>query len=176
MLKSSRSEKRAGQESKPVTEKTDLTDSELTNSEDINPVDDLRAPSSKLPWQICKCHLSLCTQSHIIHLAFESGSLTISCTVLYPEQFDALRRSYGCDLSMIESLARCVSWNAGSGKSGSAFLKTLGMIKQGSMIYSTKLDQMIALLRKSSRRQNFSQWKHLLLRTLTICHLPSQKT
>lgn len=29
---------------------------------------------------------------------------------------------------MIESLARCVSWNAGSGKSGSAFLKTLGKV------------------------------------------------
>ena len=27
---------------------------------------------------------------------------------------------------MIESLARCVKWNASGGKSGSAFLKTLG--------------------------------------------------
>jgi len=58
--------------------------------------------------------------------AFESGGLTISCTVLYPEQFDALRRTYDCDKSMIESLARCVKWNASGGKSGSAFLKTLG--------------------------------------------------
>ncbi|KAJ7508636.1 hypothetical protein B0H11DRAFT_2153074 [Mycena galericulata] len=64
--------------------------------------------SSKLPWAI----------------SFESGGLTISCTVLYPEQFDALRRTYDCEKSMIESLARCVKWDASGGKSGSAFLKT----------------------------------------------------
>ncbi len=58
--------------------------------------------------------------------AFESGGLTISCTVLYPEQFDALRRTYDCEKSMVESLARCVKWDASGGKSGSAFLKTLG--------------------------------------------------
>ena len=58
--------------------------------------------------------------------AFESGGLTISCTVLFPEQFDALRRTYDCEKSMIESLARCVKWNASGGKSGSAFLKTRG--------------------------------------------------
>jgi 1-phosphatidylinositol-3-phosphate 5-kinase len=52
--------------------------------------------------------------------------LTISCTVLYPEQFDALRRTYDCEKSMIESLARCVKWDASGGKSGSAFLKTRG--------------------------------------------------
>jgi 1-phosphatidylinositol-3-phosphate 5-kinase len=46
--------------------------------------------------------------------------------VLYPEQFDALRRTYDCDKSIIDSLARCVKWNASGGKSGSAFLKTLG--------------------------------------------------
>ncbi|KAH9081792.1 hypothetical protein EDB83DRAFT_2503024 [Lactarius deliciosus] len=78
-------------------------------SENGDPTDELRAPSSKLPWAI----------------TFESGGLTISCTVLYPEQFDALRRTYDCHKSMIESLARCVKWNASGGKSGSAFLKTL---------------------------------------------------
>lgn len=57
---------------------------------------------------------------------FESGGLTISCTILYPEQFDALRRTYNCEKSMVESLSRCVKWNANGGKSGSAFLKTLG--------------------------------------------------
>ncbi|KAH9982757.1 hypothetical protein BGW80DRAFT_1264842 [Lactifluus volemus] len=78
-------------------------------SENADPTDELRAPSSKLPWAI----------------TFKSGGLTISCTVLYPEQFDALRRMYDCDKSVIESLARCVKWNASGGKSGSAFLKTL---------------------------------------------------
>ncbi|KAI9511722.1 hypothetical protein F5148DRAFT_1168306 [Russula earlei] len=81
----------------------------LDASDNGDPTDELRAPSSKLPWAI----------------TFESGGLTISCTVLYPEQFDALRRTYDCDKSMIESLARCVKWNASGGKSGSAFLKTL---------------------------------------------------
>lgn len=60
------------------------------------------------------------------HSAFESSGLTITCTILYPEQFDALRRTYDCEKSMIESLARCVKFNASGGKSGSAFLKTKG--------------------------------------------------
>ncbi|KZT27581.1 hypothetical protein NEOLEDRAFT_1060572 [Neolentinus lepideus HHB14362 ss-1] len=77
-------------------------------AEGVNPTEEMRVPSSKLPWQI----------------SFESGGLTISCTVLYPEQFDALRRTYDCEKSMIESLARCIKWNASGGKSGSAFLKT----------------------------------------------------
>ncbi|KAH8119967.1 hypothetical protein DFH11DRAFT_1557576 [Phellopilus nigrolimitatus] len=79
------------------------------STDDGNPTDDLRVPSSKLPWAI----------------SFESGGLTITCTILYPEQFDALRRTYDCEKSLIESLARCVKWNASGGKSGSAFLKTL---------------------------------------------------
>ncbi|KII94016.1 hypothetical protein PLICRDRAFT_50006 [Plicaturopsis crispa FD-325 SS-3] len=80
----------------------------VENGDPTNPMDELRSPSSKLPWAI----------------SFESGGLTISCTVLYPEQFDALRRTYDCEKSMIESLARCVKWDASGGKSGSAFLKT----------------------------------------------------
>ncbi|KAG6851365.1 hypothetical protein H0H93_005763 [Arthromyces matolae] len=83
----------------------------VDSSESMDPTEDLKAPSSKLPWAI----------------TFESGGLTISCTVLYPEQFDALRRTYDCEKSMIESLSRCVKWNASGGKSGSAFLKTQGM-------------------------------------------------
>ncbi|KAJ7070594.1 hypothetical protein C8F01DRAFT_1106988, partial [Mycena amicta] len=73
-----------------------------------DPTEDMKVASSKLPWAI----------------SFESGGLTISCTVLYPEQFDALRRTYDCEKSMIESLARCIKWDASGGKSGSAFLKT----------------------------------------------------
>ncbi|TCD70122.1 1-phosphatidylinositol-3-phosphate 5-kinase [Steccherinum ochraceum] len=81
----------------------------VESGEGIDPTEELRVPSSKLPWAI----------------SFESGGLTISCTVLYPEQFDALRRTYDCEKSMIESLARCFKWDTGGGKSGSAFLKTL---------------------------------------------------
>ncbi|KAJ7269256.1 hypothetical protein B0H12DRAFT_1094894 [Mycena haematopus] len=81
---------------------------EVDAAESADPTEDLKVASSKLPWAI----------------SFESGGLTISCTVLYPEQFDALRRTYDCEKSMIESLARCVKWDASGGKSGSAFLKT----------------------------------------------------
>ncbi|KAJ3571559.1 hypothetical protein NP233_g3674 [Leucocoprinus birnbaumii] len=80
----------------------------VDSADSADPTEDLRLPSSKLPWAI----------------SFESGGLTISCTILYPEQFDALRRTYGCEKSIVESLSRCVKWNASGGKSGSAFLKT----------------------------------------------------
>ncbi|KAG6874420.1 hypothetical protein C0995_015156 [Termitomyces sp. Mi166 len=62
----------------------------VETTESADPTEDLKVPSSKLPWAI----------------TFESGGLTISCTVLYPEQFDALRRTYDCERSMIESLSR----------------------------------------------------------------------
>ncbi|KAJ6601378.1 hypothetical protein DFH09DRAFT_1490649 [Mycena vulgaris] len=121
MLAKSRAEKRTAREAK-------LTDGEVFMPDDrsvaeststwgvvdvdaaelADPTEDLKVASSKLPWAI----------------SFESGGLTISCTVLYPEQFDALRRTYDCEKSMIESLARCVKWDASGGKSGSAFLKT----------------------------------------------------
>lgn len=81
----------------------------VDSTDDTDPTEELRVPSSKYPWAI----------------SFESGGLTISCTVLFAEQFDALRRTYDCEKSLIESLARCVKWDASGGKSGSAFLKTL---------------------------------------------------
>lgn len=60
------------------------------------------------------------------HVEFESGSVTISCVMFCAEQFDALRRTCQCDRTSIESLARCLKWDASGGKSGSAFLKTRG--------------------------------------------------
>ncbi|VDB86931.1 unnamed protein product [Peniophora sp. CBMAI 1063] len=126
MLTKSRAEKRLAREARIMSEGGEafmpddrsIAESSSTwgmvnmESRDVddtaNPTDDLRVPSSKLPWAI----------------TFESGGLTISCTVLYPEQFDALRRTYDCEKSMIESLARCVKWDSSGGKSGSAFLKT----------------------------------------------------
>ncbi|KAF5374961.1 hypothetical protein D9758_000503 [Tetrapyrgos nigripes] len=121
MLAKSRAEKRTAREARLTEGEAFMPDdrsvAESTStwgvvnvdaSELADPTEELRVPSSKLPWLI----------------TFESGGLTISCTVLYPEQFDALRRTYDCERSMIESLARCVKWNASGGKSGSAFLKT----------------------------------------------------
>ncbi|KAF9486525.1 hypothetical protein BDN70DRAFT_870095 [Pholiota conissans] len=122
MLAKSRAEKRTAREAK-LTESGEafmpddgsVAESASTwgvvnvdSTDSADPTDELRVPSSKLPWAI----------------SFESGGLTISCTVLYPEQFDALRRTYDCEKSMVESLSRCVKWNTSGGKSGSAFLKT----------------------------------------------------
>ncbi|KAG7099823.1 hypothetical protein E1B28_001632 [Marasmius oreades] len=121
MLARSRAEKRTAREARLAEGEAFMPDdrsvAESTSTwgvvnvdpaEAANPTEDLKVPSSKLPWAI----------------TFESGGLTISCTVLYPEQFDALRRTYNCERSMIESLSRCVKWNTSGGKSGSAFLKT----------------------------------------------------
>jgi hypothetical protein len=102
--------------------------------------------------------------------AFESDGLTISCTVLYPEQFDALRRTYVCEKNMVESLSRCVKWNASGGKSGSAFLKTQGKhLVNYKECCSPNHGKMIALLPRNYRSLSYKQWRHLHLHTLIIC-------
>lgn len=57
---------------------------------------------------------------------FESGASTIFCRIFFAERFAALRAACECEDSFVESLARCVSFDASGGKSGSAFLKTKG--------------------------------------------------
>jgi len=102
--------------------------------------------------------------------AFESDGLTINCTVLYPEQFDALRRTYGCEKNMVESLSRCVKWNVSGGKSGSAFLKTQG--KHLLTIRNTahpNHGKTIALLLRNYRSLSCKQWRRLHLHTSIIC-------
>jgi len=99
----------------------------VDSTETVDPTGELRVPSSKLPLAISEWPFTNEPDWSLISVAaFESNGLTISCTVLYPEQFDALRRTYDCEKSMVESLSRCVKWNASGGKSGSAFLKTRG--------------------------------------------------
>lgn len=115
--------------------------------------------------------------SPAVIIAFESGGLTISCTVLYPEQFDALRRTYDCEKSMIESLARCIKWNAGGGKSGSAFLKTRGKYRDMQQtIMAHCANQTIALLQRNYPDQSCRPWKHSHQPTSTICLLQSLTT
>ncbi|KAF9311945.1 1-phosphatidylinositol-3-phosphate 5-kinase [Podila horticola] len=55
---------------------------------------------------------------------FLDGSTMLYCKIFYMEQFHALRKSSGCEYSYIQSLARCMKWDATGGKSGSSFLKT----------------------------------------------------
>ncbi|KAF8584674.1 hypothetical protein K439DRAFT_1566358 [Ramaria rubella] len=61
---------------------------------------------------------------HVWSFDFPFDDVIITCVTMFPEQFHALRRICECEKSIVESLARCVKWNASGGKSGSAFLKT----------------------------------------------------
>ncbi len=95
------------------------------SSDEANPRDDLRVPSPKTPWAICASILNTSPSFSLEDFAaFESFGLAITCTILYPEQFDALRRTYNCDQILIE----CKSWNTSGGKFGSAFLKSKGKL------------------------------------------------
>ncbi|BGP47258.1 Mitochondrial distribution and morphology protein 12 [Rhodotorula kratochvilovae] len=55
----------------------------------------------------------------------ELGDISARCTVFWVEQFEALRRQCGCDKQFIESLSRCLKWDAVGGKSKVDFMKTL---------------------------------------------------
>ncbi|KAF9918276.1 1-phosphatidylinositol-3-phosphate 5-kinase [Lobosporangium transversale] len=55
---------------------------------------------------------------------FRDDSTMLYCKIFYMEQFHALRKAAGCEYSYIQSLARCMKWEANGGKSGSSFLKT----------------------------------------------------
>ncbi|KAJ3029837.1 1-phosphatidylinositol-3-phosphate 5-kinase [Rhizophlyctis rosea] len=63
------------------------------------------------------------TGTHIRY-QFWDGTTRMNCKIFFAEQFDALRRNCGCDETFVQSLARCVRWDTGGGKSGSTFLKT----------------------------------------------------
>ncbi|KAF9941422.1 1-phosphatidylinositol-3-phosphate 5-kinase [Modicella reniformis] len=60
------------------------------------------------------------------HMKFQfvDGPTMLYCKIFYMEQFHALRKAAGCEYSYIQSLARCMRWDATGGKSGSSFLKT----------------------------------------------------
>ena len=63
------------------------------------------------------------TGTHIRY-QFWDGNTRINCKVFFAEHFDALRRNCGAHEGFVQSLARCVKWDASGGKSGSSFLKT----------------------------------------------------
>ncbi|KAF9970864.1 1-phosphatidylinositol-3-phosphate 5-kinase [Actinomortierella ambigua] len=69
-------------------------------------------------------HVDTFEESLLSESAFMDGSTMLYCKIFYMEQFHALRKSSGCDYSYIQSLARCMKWDASGGKSGSSFLKT----------------------------------------------------
>ncbi|TKA50760.1 hypothetical protein B0A53_06025 [Rhodotorula sp. CCFEE 5036] len=55
----------------------------------------------------------------------ELGDISARCTVFWVEQFEALRQQCGCGTQFVESLARCLKWDAAGGKSKVDFMKTL---------------------------------------------------
>ncbi|KAJ3200383.1 1-phosphatidylinositol-3-phosphate 5-kinase, partial [Entophlyctis luteolus] len=59
-----------------------------------------------------------------IKLEFSDGGTKFECKAFYAEQFEALRRNCGFEDGYLQSLSRCIKWDASGGKSGSAFLKT----------------------------------------------------
>ncbi|KAI8996739.1 hypothetical protein BC832DRAFT_297099 [Gaertneriomyces semiglobifer] len=63
------------------------------------------------------------TGTHVRY-QFWDGPTRMSCKIFFAEQFEALRRNCGVDENFIQSLARCMRWDALGGKSGSTFLKT----------------------------------------------------
>eukprot|EP00842_Homolaphlyctis_polyrhiza_P006114 jgi/Hompol1/6503/HPOL_002385-RA len=63
------------------------------------------------------------TGTHIRY-QFWDGAARMHCKVFFAEQFDALRRNCGADEHFVQSLSRCVRWDASGGRSGSTFLKT----------------------------------------------------
>ncbi|KAF8305006.1 hypothetical protein DL93DRAFT_2144921 [Clavulina sp. PMI_390] len=85
------------------------------------------------------------SNTNITHLSFqfESGGVTISCVVFCADQFDLLRKSCRCEHTVIESLARCVKWDASGGKSGSAFLKTRDDRFIAKEVSKSELDSML---------------------------------
>ncbi|KAI9091886.1 hypothetical protein DFS34DRAFT_634485 [Phlyctochytrium arcticum] len=63
------------------------------------------------------------TGTHIRY-QFWDGPTRMNCKIFFAEQFEALRRNCGIDDQFVQSLARCMRWDALGGKSGSQFLKT----------------------------------------------------
>ena len=102
----------------------------LISMEDApDPVDLLKHPMNVTHLSFRKYFPGRTAKDHSfrgLFIEFESGGVAISCVVFCAEQFEALRRSCACDSTVIESLARCLKWDALGGKSGSAFLKTRG--------------------------------------------------
>jgi 1-phosphatidylinositol-3-phosphate 5-kinase len=64
--------------------------------------------------------------NQIMRVVWDGEHVRCTMKVFFAHQFDALRKNCDIEELFIESLARCVKWDAVGGKSGSAFLKTRG--------------------------------------------------
>ncbi len=65
-----------------------------------------------------------------VEIQFSSASAKFYCRVYFADNFRQLRKTCLVEGEefYVRSLARCVSWAASGGKSGSTFCKTIGII------------------------------------------------
>ncbi|KAJ2580047.1 Mitochondrial distribution and morphology protein 12, partial [Coemansia sp. RSA 1804] len=96
-----------------------------TASRAKSPVNEFERPPQKNTEEATIIERVILRPSHH-HLPFQftAGQTKFVCRVYYASQFEALRRCYGCEDSYIESLSRCMPYDARGGKSGSTFLHT----------------------------------------------------
>lgn len=69
-----------------------------------------------------------------LRLAWHDADIKCTMKVFFADQFDALRKNSRCEEVFVESLARCIKWDAVGGKSGSAFLKTKGRVPSATLV------------------------------------------
>ena len=105
-----------------------LKDSNLKRFETKGESSNLREPAKSTPTETLLDIESVMSKDTSTHMRyqFQEGPVTFYCKVFYAEQFDAIRQRCGCRDYFVESLSRCLKWDSSGGKSGSAFLKTLG--------------------------------------------------
>lgn len=118
---------------------------------------DLKSSISDCVSMTCPLKRRIGSFKVICHAEFEEGSCKFSCKVFFAEQFDALRHKCGCEESFIDSLARCVQWDASGGKSGSAFLKTRGRLHHTVLVGLSLIPSLFYDYRRSVHHQgNFT--------------------
>jgi 1-phosphatidylinositol-3-phosphate 5-kinase len=103
---------------------------EIGSGQDTGPDTDSGLPTSEggADWLADETELEKsllrATGTHITY-QFKERAASMTCTIFYAEQFDALRRKCGVAERIVESLSRCLKWDSKGGKTKSVFLKTL---------------------------------------------------
>ncbi|KAL1916606.1 uncharacterized protein VTP21DRAFT_5797 [Calcarisporiella thermophila] len=147
----------AGKTSSELIGNDQSTEQQKILASDMTQKEDLAMPKSQLEYTGVNNPVSYDTTSKDsryteedpshLKLKFRHGDMYFSCTVYYALQFDTLRRRCGVN-GFVDSLSRCISWQATGGKSRSLFFKTRDdrlIIKQ--MINTWNLDEMSGVLR-----------------------------
>ncbi|KAJ1905043.1 Mitochondrial distribution and morphology protein 12, partial [Coemansia sp. IMI 209127] len=89
-----------------------------------SPANEFDRPAQKNVEETVIERVILRSAHHHLPFQFVAGQTKFVCRMYYAPQFEALRRCYGCEDSYIESLSRCIPYDAKGGKSGSTFMYT----------------------------------------------------